>query len=171
MATIERRHKGERKRLTYDTEQDAKEWKALIESKDRDMEAADRAVLARSSKAPSLSEVAVEHIDRLIDVTPYTKTKYRTHLDQHLSQLDIPVDQISGDDISRWVAWMHNDAPIRGGGKLGYSPKTIKNAHGFLSSVLAYAVRRKLRAENPALGTRLPKMTPGDERDKYLTVE
>lgn len=168
---VEWRHRGERHRLTYDTEQDAVEWKALIEAAGGDRDKADRAVLNQSSKAPTLSEVAHEHVERLIDVAPYTKTKYRTHLEHHLGQLDIPVDRITADDIARWVAWMQTSATVRGAMKSGYSPKTIKNAHGFLSSVLAYAVKRGLRADNPALGTRLPKLTPGDERDKFLTVE
>lgn len=168
---VEWRHDGERHRLTYDNEQDAIEWKALIEAAGGDQKVADRAILNKSSTAPRLSEVADEHIGRLIDVTPYTKTKYRTHLEHHLGQLDIPVDRISSDDIARWVAWMHNDAPVRGGDKSGYSPKTIKNAHGFLASVMGYAVRRGYRVDNPAMGTRLPKLTPGDDRDKFLTVE
>lgn len=66
---------------------------------------------------------------------------------------------------------MQNEAPVRAAKKTGHSPKTIKNAHGFLSSVLSHAVKRGLRADNPAAGTRLPKFTPGDERDKFLTVE
>lgn len=115
--------------------------------------------------------MAATYIERLIDVTPYTRTKYKTHLEMHLDALEMPVDVITTDDIARWVAWMQNEAPVRGAKKTGYSPKTIKNAHGFLSSVLSHAVKRGLRADNPAAGTRLPKLAPGDERDKFLTAE
>ena len=94
--------------------------------------------------------MAATYIERLIDVTPYTRTKYKTHLEMHLDVLEMPVDVITADDIARWVAWMQIEAPVRGAKKAGYSPKTIKNAHGFLSSVLSYAVKRGLRADNGA---------------------
>lgn len=63
-------HKGERHRLTYATEQDALEWKHLIEAAGGDSDKADRALLARASQAPKLSEAAEEYISR----TPAPRT-------------------------------------------------------------------------------------------------
>lgn len=166
---VEWRHSGERHRMTFPTEQEAVEWKNLIEAAGGNAEQADRALLNRHSQAPLLSEVAAEHIERLIDVTPYTKTKYRQAVARHFPRLDVPVDQITEDDVVRWVAWMSEAAP--NGKQAGYSPKTIQNSHGLLHSVLGYAVRRGHRAGNPADGTRLPKVLKAGQSEKFLTIE
>lgn len=166
---VEWRHNGERKRLTYDSEADALEWKHLIEAAGGDSEKADKLLLDLSSKAPKLSEVAVEHIDRLIDVTPYTKSKYRQQAKTHYAAIDMPVDRITQDDITRWVAWMAEQAP--NGRSFGYAPKTIKNSHALLHSILSYAVKRRYCASNPADDTRLPRKVHASDGDKFLTVE
>lgn len=164
---VEWRHDGKRHRLTYDNEQDALEWKYLVEAAGGDSRKADKLLLAKSSDAPLLSEVAEEHISTLIDTAAHTATKYRGYVKHHYGQIDLPVDTITEDDIARWVHWMQT----KGNRGKGYAPKTIKDSHGFLSSMLGYAVKRRYITHNPASDTRLPKLTPGDERDKFLTVE
>lgn len=166
---VEWRHNGERHRLTFDTERDAEEWKHLIEAAGGNPRQADRALLAKSSSAPMLSEVAAEYIERLIDVSSFTVGSYKRHVRLHFPRLDMPIDQVIDDDVASWVAWMSKDAP--NGKRTGYSPKTIENAHGFLYSVFAYAVKRRLRPDNPAADTRLPKKSVRDERDMFLTKE
>lgn len=81
----------------------------------------------------------------------------------------MPIDQVVDDDVASWVAGMSKEAP--NGKRTGYSPKTIENAHGFLHSVFACAVKRRLRPDNPADGTRLPKKAIRDEPDMFLTKE
>ena len=172
---MEWRHGGERHRLTWSNEQAALDWKNLIEVANGDREKADAALLARSSNAPMLEAVAAEYIERLIDVSDFTIGSYKRHVANHLPRLNMPVDRITEDDVARWVSWMHKDAPNGKGEdgdvKHGYSPKTIKNAHGFLHSVLIYAVKRGYRTGDPASETRLPSMQARDERDKFITHE
>lgn len=156
-----------KKSANFPTRKAAEDYAKLIEHAGGDQAAADQAILSQASSTPALSEVAEAHISRLIDTTPYTATKYRQAVRTHLQMLDIPVDQVTEDDIVRWVAWMNNEAR---GGK-GYAAKTIKNTHGLLYSIMAYAVKRGHRPDNPADGTRLPKVRRGDVRDKFLTHE
>lgn len=152
---------------TFDDHESAKSYKRIIETAGGDQAKADEALLNAASSAPLLSEVAEQHISRLIDATPYTMKKYRQCVRIQLAPLDIPVDQINEDAVTRWVAWMRHEAH---GGK-GYSSKTIKNAHGLLHSVLAFAVKRGHRADNPATDTRLPRTQSTGDRDKFLTKE
>ncbi|WP_070158481.1 tyrosine-type recombinase/integrase [Nesterenkonia sp. PF2B19] len=156
-----------KKSANFPTRKAAEDYAKLIEHAGGDQAAADQAVLSQSSAAPHLSEVAEAHISRLIDVSDFTIGQYRRSARLHLSRLDMPVDQITDDDIARWVSWMSKEARD---GK-GYSPKTIKNAHGLLHSVLAFAVKRGHRSDNPAAETRLPSADQHDERDKFLTRE
>ncbi|WP_255545806.1 MULTISPECIES: hypothetical protein [unclassified Nesterenkonia] len=127
--------------------------------------------MAHASEAPLLSTIAAEHIARLIDVAPYTRHKYRNHIQHHLPHLDIPVDQITEDDVARWAAWLSNEAQVRGRKTPGYAAKTIHHAHGFLYSVLAYAVKRSYCASNAATDTHLPSTDDGDGGEKFLTAE
>ncbi|TLP73203.1 tyrosine-type recombinase/integrase [Nesterenkonia sphaerica] len=182
MATIETRkgkkktsyrvvwyHRKDKRHQTCDTLVDAELWKALIEQTGGDDAAARRAVEAQASTAPMLSDVAESHIDRLIDITPYTRGKYLAMVRNQWSMLDAPVDTLTEDDIIRWVQWMRRD----GRDGEGYSAKSIKNSHGLLFSVLAYAVKRGHRPDNPAADTRLPvvRRTQTAERNKYMTAE
>lgn len=160
-----------KKAVSFPDEAGARQYKSLIESMDGDKAAADRVIIAHASEAPLLSTVAAEHILRLIDVTPYTRTKYQTHIDHHFKHLDMPIDRITEDDIARWVSWMFNDAPVRGKTDPGYAQKTISNAHSFLSAVLAYAVKRGYCPKNVAGDTRLPTPAHREGGEKFLSVE
>ncbi|WP_044494852.1 hypothetical protein [Nesterenkonia massiliensis] len=137
---------GKRHAKTWDSRAKAELWAELIEQVKGDAAAAQRALTQKVSTAPKLFGVAATYIERLIDVTPYTRTKYKTHLEMPLDTFEMPVDVITADDIARWVVWMQNEAPVRAAKKTGHSPKTIKNARGFLSSVLSHAVKRGLRS-------------------------
>lgn len=96
-------------------------------------------------------------------VDEYQKLAKRTWLRYFKTQ---PAETLDEQDISNWVAWQRQQQTVRG---TRYSAKTIKNAHGLLSSVLAHAVKQKLIPENVARGTRLPKDTIKDG-DTYITV-
>ncbi|GAA1453496.1 tyrosine-type recombinase/integrase [Nesterenkonia lacusekhoensis] len=171
-------HKGQRKSASFKSQQAAENWKHLIEQTDGDQDAAERALLKSASAAPLLSEVAELHMSRLIDVAPFTLRTYRQTLRLHLHPLDVPVDTITEDDVARWVSWMQREGKQtisqRTGevvSRSGYSPKTIKNSHGFLYSVLQFAIKRGHIKTNPAADTRLPRKGITSERDKFLTVE
>lgn len=97
-------------------------------------------------------------------VDEYRKLGKRTWLRYFRTQ---PAETLSEQDISSWVAWQRQQQTVRG---TRYSAKTIKNAHGLLSSVLAHAVKQKLIPANVAHGTRLPKDTIKDG-DTYITVD
>lgn len=150
-----------------DTPEEAAMWKTLIEQTNGDGNAANRAMEKLASEAPLLSEVAHQHIERLRNVEPYTKTKYRSNVKNHWAHLDAPVDMLHEDDIDRWITWMTDTAR---GGK-GYSPKTIANSHGLLYSVFEYAIKKKHREHNPCGDSDLPAVKRGDERHKFLTGE
>lgn len=150
-----------------DSPEQAAMWKRLIEQTNGDGAAVVRAMQQMDSNAPMLSAVAEEHIARLRNVEPYTKTKYRSHIKNHWSTLDAPVDAIDEDDIDRWITWM----TTAGKGGKGYAPKTIANSHGFLYTVFEYAIKKKHREHNPCGDSDLPAVKRGDERDKFLTAE
>lgn len=67
---------------------------------------------------------------------------------------ELPVDAISKADVGRWVAWQQKQPSARSASQL-IAPKTVKNYHSILSSVLAAAVDEKLRTDNPAYRTKL----------------
>jgi integrase len=50
------------------------------------------------------------------------------------------------------------------------SPKTIRNYHGLLFSLMEYAIERKLREDNPCRGTRLPDPEGIDDEDGDETI-
>lgn len=131
------RHEGKKCHQACDTEEQAKTFKALIEQVNGDAEKAVAALTRQASHKPTLSEVAEAHISRLADTEGYTKQKYRETVASKFGPLDHPVDMITEDDVQGWVTWMSSEAYD---GK-GYSPKTIRNAHGLLYSVFAYSVR------------------------------
>lgn len=73
---------------------------------------------------------------------------------------EYPVDAIDDVAVGKWVAWQERQTVFRDRNKpeadrATVSAKTVKNAHSLLSAVLAAAVKRKLRDDNPAHGTRL----------------
>ncbi len=53
----------------------------------------------------------------------------------------------------------------------GAAPKTIRNYHGLLFSIMEYAIERRLRDDNPCRGTRLPEPQPIDpDTDEEIMV-
>lgn len=65
------------------------------------------ALLAKSSSAPLLSDVAAEYVDRLIDISSFTVGSYKRHVRLHFPRLDMSIDKVVDDDIASWVAWSH----------------------------------------------------------------
>jgi len=153
---------GVRKRHTVPTEPDAKKWKHLIETL-RSEKAADAALLRETSRSPSFEEVALGHIERLINVREYTIKRYRGYIKNHLQGLGhLPVDQVTEDDLIYWIQGMT---------KKGSSPKTVANVHGFVHAAMNSAVRRRLRPDNPCNGRLLPKDDATEDKAMFLTMD
>ncbi|WP_028265952.1 tyrosine-type recombinase/integrase [Arthrobacter sp. MA-N2] len=154
--------KGERNRQTLPTETAAVQWKNLLEAVKHDTQAAQAALLRQASQSPSFEEVALGHIERLINVREYTIKRYRGYIKNHFSGLGhLPVDQITEDDLIRW---------IKGMVKKGCSPKTVANVHGFIHASMNSAVRRRLRQDNPCNGRLLPKDDSTEDKAMFLTM-
>ncbi|MFE6379254.1 tyrosine-type recombinase/integrase [Streptomyces roseolus] len=90
------------------------------------------------------------------------------------------VEHFSSDTVRAWVRTLEQTRVRKGRGPRNrkMSPKTIRNLHGLLSSILAEAVKAEppLRARNPCENTRLPRRDDGgasaaDEDIEYLTPQ
>ena len=155
--------KGKRNRQTLPTETAAVQWKELLEAVKHDTQAAQTALLRQVSKSPSFEDVALGHIERLINVREYTIKRYRGYIKNHFAGLGhLPVDQITEDDLIRW---------IKGMVKKGCSPKTVANVHGFIHAAMNSAVRRRLRPDNPCNGRLLPKDDTTEDKAMFLTMD
>lgn len=121
-----------------------------------------------SRHAPTLREWTTTYLDPdsgiLTGLEDGTREGYQREADRtFLAYLgDYPVDAIDEVAVGKWVAWQERQTVWRDRNKPEaergvVSAKTVKNAHSLLSSVLSAAVRRKLRDDNPAHGTRLSK--------------
>ena len=156
------RDQGTKRTQTVRTRAQAEQWQAILEAAQHDTAKAEQALLVALSTAPTLAEVAEHHISRLTNAQPDTMHRYRRFVTGHLAGMaGLPVDKITEDDL---VAW------IRGMQQKGSSPKTIKNVHGFLHAVMATAVRRQLRPDNPCNGALLPRDTATEDKATFLTV-
>jgi integrase len=155
--------KGQRQRQTLPTEVAATQWKNLLEAVKHDTQAAQTALLRQVSQSPSFEDVALGHIERLINVREYTVKRYRGYIRNHLGSLaHLPVDQIKEDDLIHW---------IKGMVKKGCSPKTVANVHGFVHAAMNSAVRRGLRKDNPCNGRLLPKDDSTEDKAMFLSME
>lgn len=156
------RFEGVKYAQRFDTQADAEDWVSILRVAQGDPETATKALLAKSSDAPTVSEVAHAHLKRLTDVTPHTLLTYermiQNHLDGPLGAM--PVDRVTEDDIAEWVMTMRDK---------GRSPKTIRNVHGFLHGTFGHAVKKRHRPDNPCESTRLPKATRRDDTMQFLT--
>lgn len=111
---------------------------------------------------PTLAEALDRHLDELSGVDARTPREYMAMAKRTWLPIlgPIPVNHINKADIARWVK--------REDGKI--ARKSIQNAHGLLSGVLASSVQRGEIDSNPAYKTRLPR-TGEDEQgeNRYLT--
>jgi integrase len=137
--------------------------------------------LAKSK--PLLRDRLAHHLTLLeADATPGTVEDYRRMAERtwlpHLGAL--PIDAISRDAVIGWVAAQRKQetarsvaarARAKAAGKplppvVTYSPKSIANAHGLLSSVLQRAVEDELLTRNVAKGVGLP----DDDAEREMEV-
>ena len=156
------RENGRKRSKTFHQLAKAETWQTIIEAAGNDTAKAKRAVLQKASNSPSLAEVTEQHITRLSDVEPATRAKYRSMFKNYLAESlgPMPVDMITEDDIAEWISDLQED---------NKSPKTIRNVHGLLNSVMLTAVKRRHRADNPCAETRLPKANRTADNITFLT--
>ncbi|MBQ1120508.1 site-specific integrase [Streptomyces sp. B15] len=107
------------------------------------------------------AEVAEAWLAAQVHLKRSTRNRYRGVLDVHV----IPrwgttrLDRIRFEDISEWLAEMLSGGST-GGRKL--SARSVRKAYVVLSRVLAFAVKSRRLAFNPAVGVELPKPAPAD---------
>lgn len=111
---------------------------------------------------PTLAEMLDRHINELTGVDPRTRDDYRDMAARSFLPIlgRARVDRIDRSHVAKFVN--ARDGVV--------APKTIKNEHSLLSSVLESAVRAGHLATNPARGTRLPRSGEEDvDEIRFLT--
>lgn len=169
---------------TFDTPEGAYKFIELIE---RVGGAEARRIRAASDRShdstPTLRTAFTEHLDALAaSATPGTIDSYRAVAERTwLPRLGhLPIDQITEEDVRQWISWQRRQetrnsirartrakaAGTAEPAKVLYSSKSIKNAHGVLSSTFNHAIKTHkgaVIAHNPAKGLPLPKDDVPDE--------
>lgn len=129
---------------------------------------------AAEESAPTLQEYTARYLDAssglLTGIEPGTRAGYVRAAERSFLPMlgPLPIDHVTKSDVGRWLAWQEAQPAVRGKGRT-VAPKTIKNYHAILSAVLASAVEERIRPDNPAYRTRLPKGVR--EEPVFLTVE
>lgn len=134
---------------TFNTAGEAADYSALV-----DRIGGEAARLKRhaslGASSITLADMLTSYLQSAPDISPATGMEYRrilarSGLDRALGLL--PIDLIDRADIERWVR--ARSATV--------SPKTLRNEHGLLSTLLTHALERGHIPLNPARGIRLPK--------------
>lgn len=144
---------------TFDTPEQAEYFKALVE---RIGGAAARAKRGRAEArvVPTLAKALDDYLEQAPDVTPGTAAEYKRVLARSGIDTGLPVHLIDRADIESWVATRARTASKRT--KRPPAPKTIRNEHGLISTILAHAETRGWVRTNAAKGVRLPAKTHAD---------
>lgn len=135
---------------TFNTAGEAATFAALVDRIGGEAARAKRNAAAGASTR-TLTDALDSYIQSAPDIAASTAAEYRriltrSGIDTHLGLL--PIDLIEREDVEAWV---------RARSQSGPSPKTIRNEHGLLSTLLGHAVDRGWIPTNPAKGVRLPK--------------
>lgn len=109
---------------------------------------------------PTLAEMLDRHLAALTGVEGRTKDDYLSLAARSWLPMlgSLRVDELEDVDIARFVNALDGRS----------APKTIKNAHSLLSSVLESAVRKRIITSNPAKGIRLPRAGEQDATEMRL---
>lgn len=142
---------------TFTTREDAERFGRLVDTVGgRAAREARTASGASARDVPTLATFLERHLTTLAaSATPGTVADYRRMAARTwLPRLGaLPVDAITREAVTAWVAWQRQQTSRRG---TPYSPKSISNAQRFLSSVMASAVEAEIITRNPAKGVPLP---------------
>ncbi|WP_165909181.1 MULTISPECIES: site-specific integrase [unclassified Rathayibacter] len=108
----------------------------------------------------TFAEFACEYLDAksgmLTGIEPGTRDGYESIVRRSFLPVlgQLVLEDITRRDIGRWVAWQESQPSGRTPGVL-IAPKTVRNYHALLSSILGSAVQQKLIEDNPAFKVRL----------------
>jgi len=110
------------------------------------------------NSGPTLREWSERWLASLSGIADRTRHDYGRDLRLHVLPTlgDMPLQRLSREDVGLWVNRI-DDA--------GKAPKTIKNLHAMLSTLLRAAVHEGLRESNPAERTRLPRLDSHDAEE------
>lgn len=147
---------------TFKNQAQAETFKRVLELNGHDSRKAERDILRAASRSPEIETVAQQHMRRLSDVAIHTRHTYERMIENHIIPKlgAIPAEMLSEEDLADWVLWMRDK---------GLSPKTIKNVHGFMFSIMKTAVYKGYRPDNPCEHTRLPKADHTEDKTTFLT--
>lgn len=141
------RHDNKQTSESFDSAAKAERWNRLLKQVGPEQA---RALLSRKTvkDAPTLSEWLTHHLEHATGITAGTRGEYERLAARSWQPTlgDFPIDLITKDQVRRWV----NEYAAE------KSAKTVANAHGLLSTVLASAVEAKWRPDNPAYRIPLP---------------
>lgn len=151
-------------RWTFNDEAEAEMWMRLINANGQSLRVAQRVHDDGKLAGPTVAELMATHITELTDVGPYQLGRYKRDIANHFSEHLGPrkVAAVEYEDIVAWIKYMQ--------GK-GLGAKTIANQHGFLSATMTTAVRKRLRADNPCKGVKLPKSNATEEVMRFITQD
>jgi len=142
---------------TFGTQAEADKFCRLVERVGGTAARATRRTGEDSSRTmPTLATWLETHLAQLAaSATPGTVADYRRMAARTwLPRLGmLPLDAVTRHAVVEWIGWQRQQT-ARGGKP--YAPKSIANAHGLLSSVLASAVDADLITKNVAKGAPLP---------------
>lgn len=118
---------------------------------------------------PTVAQWLATHVDTLTGVTARTRLDYQALAARTFIPIvgDMPLDTIDR-RVAAHVINTLEQQPTKRGGKL--SEKSIRNAHGLLSSLMRTAERDGLVTSNPFAGIRLPRTGEDERKDaRFLT--
>jgi integrase len=156
------RHKGRQESYRLDTRKEAETFARVLAECGNDGRRTERALLAGISDTPVLRAFAPVHIKRLSNVEGHTIRTYEAMLKNHIYPAlgDLPVGEIDADDVAEFMGALRDKR---------LSPKTIKNIHSLLYSIMETGIEREHVKRNPCAGTRLPKKDHTADTMTYLT--
>ena len=152
---------------TFPTLSAANQFCKLVDAVGAEAAQAERARRDRlaTDYVPTLAEWLPQHIAQLTGVTDRTRLDYAAMAKRTFLPIlgDLPLDAIDRAAVSKLINAL--DAK-------GLSAKSIANAHGLLSAVMASAVMAEHVGTNPCHRMRLPKGREHERRDeRFLTHE
>jgi len=160
---------GKGRQETFET---PKEAEVFASSVNRVGGKAARQLLESRNSRTATTFTLTEWVDKYLDpasgmltgVEPSTRADYRRIAARSFLPMlgDIPIDEVSRDDIGAWVAWQEKQPKSRYKNgvvvalpRTKLAAKTIRNYHALLSNLFKAAVERNLRVDNPAKRVRV----------------
>jgi integrase len=159
---------------TFPTQKEAVKFKRQVEQWGGERA---RELLHRPSRketaSPTFEEYARRYLDpasgQLTGIQDDTRNDYLRTCELSLFPIlgELPIDQITTDEIGQWVTWQEHQPSRRRPGQF-IAAKTVKNRHAVLSDILASA-GKKFNTDNPARGAKIKKGIR--EEPVFLTLD